>query len=765
MVETKFYPKQSKICLFIVLNIILIYQFSNAQSIRPYILNNGGKSFLNSTYKLDWNLGESISIQSYKDVKLKIQSGLLQIVANNNIGNDNSKYDIGFVLQGYDSSRMFTDTSSFSPYAQEITRLISELSFGKVSNYKIYMGGVDSRNPIVLTSELHALTLQASLDGWPDKRWDWLRSMTGFWYTVPLNYRTIISNAISWINTNKKTFFDWQNSTEEGRIYGNDINNNVVRMGPDASELYLGGTRLPENYEPFNHKVTLLVFNTFKNDRFGSAAANTLYGLGVKRHNGDTIPPYHNSKKIQGAYLSIDSFNLKNQKFYYTVVHEMVHAYGVGTHDINPNEINKAYGVLSSWGAIESIHTLPAWDRYFWTGWLSKNTITTNPSEIADLKGKFLLSDTSRKYILQIVAGDARGCGGTYKELFDGKWYTYTVDNWGTLTYTEGIDNTNFGAPIIEIQPFSRKVNPREKTSINVHVSGIEVSYEWKKNGIVIPGSNTSYLSFNEVLAKDTGLYQVTITNSKGSVVSNIVKLSMICPSVSAPIINTINNKNNLCFGDSIMIQSNYTSLNAWYKNGILISNTSEKLIIKDSGTYTNAYIQENGCATLSNSIHIDISNPIIPLLYRDSANNLVSSSLHNIWYKDGVQIIDTSKYIKPLISGFYSSKSNLNGCLSALSSPYYYIITDIIQISNAQYIKVTPNPFTDNLNLDFSIRGYKLLNIDVVNIATGVTVFKKANQPSKSVYNLNYLPSGTYAIKVFSDDRKVDYSFKTIKL
>ena len=262
MVETKFYPKQSKICLFIVLNIILIYQFSNAQSIRPYILNNGGKSFLNSTYKLDWNLGESISIQSYKDVKLKIQSGLLQIVANNNIGNDNSKYDIGFVLQGYDSSRMFTDTSSFSPYAQEITRLISELSFGKVSNYKIYMGGVDSRNPIVLTSELHALTLQASLDGWPDKRWDWLRSMTGFWYTVPLNYRTIISNAISWINTNKKTFFDWQNSTEEGRIYGNDINNNVVRMGPDASELYLGGTRLPENYEPFNHKVTLLVFNT-----------------------------------------------------------------------------------------------------------------------------------------------------------------------------------------------------------------------------------------------------------------------------------------------------------------------------------------------------------------------------------------------------------------------------------------------------------------------------------------------------------------------
>lgn len=759
---------QSKIyCIGInVLLYILICLNGSTQN----ILNLGGNTFSAGNTKLEWSLGESASVKGLNNGNISLQTGLLQSYTISNVSSSpsSSLFDIGFILQGYDSNRMFYDTSSFAPIAKNLVRMLHELSFGRVNTYKIYMGGVDNRSPVGLTSDINAMTLQASLDGWPDARWDWLRNLTGFWYSVPAFYRPIVNNAILWIKANKKTFTDWKLSTPDGISYGDSLQNNIIRMGPDASESYLQSTKLPDSYNPLNHKVTFLAFNTNKSDNFMAAGSQMLYYMGVKMFNGDTIPPYAgaigSSAKVEGLYLSLDSFKLTNSVYYYTAVHELVHSYGVNTHDKDPNYINKAYGVLNSNGALESIHGLPAWDRYFFAGWLSKNTITTNFTEISDLFGKTQLSDTSKKYILQITAGDDRGCGGTYKELYDGKWYTYTVDNYGTLTYIAPIDNTNYGLPIIEVQPFERNAKPGDKVFFNVQASGIQNTYSWKKDGVIINGANTNYFSVNSVMAKDTGMYQVIITNAKGVVYSDIVKLSMTCPTFVVPDIST-NKNTTLCQGDSLKLNSIYTGINSWYKDGVALNVNSSTLQVKQPGLYSNLYTETNGCSAMSNSIIVSVVSPLTPVISRDSLNNLVSTSLSNIWYKDGVQISDSLKIIKPANIGFYSAKSNVNGCISPMSNTYYFLITDIVNISNEEYIKISPNPFEEFIHIDFVIRGYSVINLEIVNIATGNLVFIKKDVFSKSVIRLSALPSGTYAFKVSSNDNKVKYIFKIVKI
>jgi hypothetical protein len=132
---------------------------------------------------------------------------------------------------------------------------------------------------------------------------------------------------------------------------------------------------------------------------------------------------------------------------------------------------------------------------------------------------------------------------------------------------------------------------------------------------------------------------------------------------------------------------------------------------------------------------------------------------------KDGVVLSDTSQKIKPDKPGSYTVKTYQNGCTSSMSSPYYFLVTDIINLSADEFIKLVPNPFINQLNFDFVVKGYQRLNIEVFDIATGS---KKASMqnltPGVPLY-LGQLSAGTYFIKVSSNDGKINYQFKIIKL
>jgi hypothetical protein len=127
--------------------------------------------------------------------------------------------------------------------------------------------------------------------------------------------------------------------------------------------------------------------------------------------------------------------------------------------------------------------------------------------------------------------------------------------------------------------------------------------------------------------------------------------------------------------------------------------------------------------------------------------------------------IDSTQNSIKPSTSGSYAIKTIIDNCKSLLSNPYYYLITDIINLSINEFIKLAPNPFMGQLNFDFKINNYQKLNIEIFELTTGKRVLNLQNQLPGQTLDLNALSSGTYIIKVFSLDNKINYQFKMVKI
>jgi peptidoglycan hydrolase-like protein with peptidoglycan-binding domain len=128
-------------------------------------------------------------------------------------------------------------------------------------------------------------------------------------------------------------------------------------------------------------------------------------------------------------------------------------------------------------------------------------------------------------------------------------------------------------------------------------------------------------------------------------------------------------------------------------------------------------------------------------------------------------QILDTAQKFKPTSPGSYTIKTTQNGCISALSNPYYYLVTDIINLSKDEFIKLAPNPFINQLIFDFIVKGYQRLNLEVFDIASGTKVASQPNLTAGSRITLGHLSSGAYVIRVTSTDNKISYQFKMVKL
>jgi hypothetical protein len=172
------------------------------------------------------------------------------------------------------------------------------------------------------------------------------------------------------------------------------------------------------------------------------------------------------------------------------------------------------------------------------------------------------------------------------------------------------------------------------------------------------------------------------------------------------------------------------------------------------------------GCESARAKISVTI-NPIpsTPILSRDSLNNLVASVNGITWYKEGAALADTSQKFKPPSPGSYTARTTQNGCASALSNPYYYLVTDVINLSADEFIKLVPNPVQNQMNIDFVIKGYQRLNIDFYELSTGLLKYSNKGVFAGSQLYLGQLSPGTYVVSVRSEDGKVAHKLKIVKL
>ena len=85
--------------------------------------------------------------------------------------------------------------------------------------------------------------------------------------------------------------------------------------------------------------------------------------------------------------------------------------------------------------------------------------------------------------------------------------------------------------PLISAQPASQSVNAGANVLFSATVTGTApLSYQWRRNGVGLPGATAASLSLTNVQWADAGSFDLVVSNSFGAVTSAVATLSVNGP-------------------------------------------------------------------------------------------------------------------------------------------------------------------------------------------------------------------------------------------
>ncbi|MXV52347.1 hypothetical protein GS399_15335 [Pedobacter sp. HMF7647] len=225
--------------------------------------------------------------------------------------------------------------------------------------------------------------------------------------------------------------------------------------------------------------------------------------------------------------------------------------------------------------------------------------------------------------------------------------------------------------PVITTQPQSQTVNEKGNLNLSVTSTGSNLTYQWKKDTQDISGATAATFTKNNVEKNDAGNYSCTISNSAGSVTSDVAKITI---SLGAPVI-TAHPQNQFVLEHTaltVSITAAGTDLSyQWKKDGQDIAGavsstyTNTNAAMTDAGNYTVVVSNATGSVT-SNAAAITVAtSDVMPVVTVDPLDVSVTengnitlsisatgTNLKYQWQKDGGDIAgaNTSTYTKSKI-------------------------------------------------------------------------------------------------------------------
>ena len=269
-----------------------------------------------------------------------------------------------------------------------------------------------------------------------------------------------------------------------------------------------------------------------------------------------------------------------------------------------------------------------------------------------------------------------------------------------------------------------------------------------------------------------SGIYYIKATNTDNCSVMKPINI-VINPKPANPVVAPLT----LCTNSVVLPLTAKTSPKSslnWYgtsATGGTAAKTAPTPVVSNAGVasyYVSQVDSVTGCESDRAKIDLTVNlAPVTPTLVRDTAGNLVPSVTTGIkWFRDGVLIDSTSAKLKPTIASNYTLRvTNASTGCTSVSAPYYFLVTDIIRLSWDEFIKLTPNPFINFVNIDFVVKGQPRLNVEVFSAATGAKVAARMGVTAGSRLTFNELNPGVYFVRVATPDLKVSHQFKMIKL
>ncbi|HEX2853638.1 MAG TPA: immunoglobulin domain-containing protein [Opitutaceae bacterium] len=139
----------------------------------------------------------------------------------------------------------------------------------------------------------------------------------------------------------------------------------------------------------------------------------------------------------------------------------------------------------------------------------------------------------------------------------------------------------NSPTPVISLQPQSQNVSASNSVTFSVGAGGAgTLSYQWRKNGVAIPGATNPNFTINAVQLTDAAAYTVVVTSGTGSVTSAPAFLAVSAPTPNSDArVANLSTRAFVGTGADVLIP------------GIAIAGSGQKqLIVRASGPALAAY-------------------------------------------------------------------------------------------------------------------------------------------------------------------------------
>lgn len=91
--------------------------------------------------------------------------------------------------------------------------------------------------------------------------------------------------------------------------------------------------------------------------------------------------------------------------------------------------------------------------------------------------------------------------------------------------------------PVIETQPVGALLSPTGEIMLSVGAVGVNLSYQWFKDGTPIAGATDSTYTVASASAADAGLYRAEVTNGNGSVTSSEVMIDVFAGAITEDLV------------------------------------------------------------------------------------------------------------------------------------------------------------------------------------------------------------------------------------
>ena len=234
-------------------------------------------------------------------------------------------------------------------------------------------------------------------------------------------------------------------------------------------------------------------------------------------------------------------------------------------------------------------------------------------------------------------------------------------------------------------------------------------TYQWRKDGVNLPGATGSSYPIASFASSHAGVYTVVVANSAGSTVSDAATLSL--EMLTAPLLTAQPLSRSVLAGDSVTFTASAsgspTLTYQWRKDGVALANggrvsgvTTTTLTISgaatsDNGTYTLVVSNGAGSAT-SGGATLTVTNPppttppqsttTAPAVTRQPSSLTVASGAGAVftveasgspapsyqWRRNGVALVDGGN-----VSGATTSALSLGAAASADAGTYTVLVSN----------------------------------------------------------------------------------------